>query len=256
MSLSKCICHTTAEDELVSLAEEILDNTNLRRYLRTTHDSNEWALDIAEYSVNSSYFLLHEETEHLVVCVEIVSDDSSRSVLAVCSTECVHHVAVSVRSKCLGKLLLGSLHCLLCILVSWVFLVDTYWLAFLFWIVAEVFEKEHFAWLESGSSVLSLSAIRSKLHLWHTESGSNCVLNLAERKFWLYLTLWLTHVRHDDEGTTLLKNELESWKSTTDTCVVSDLTLLERYIEIYTNDCLLTGKVVIIDLHNSDIYLE
>ncbi len=96
VSLSESIGHTTAEDELVNLAEEVLNDTDLRRYLRTTHDSDEWTLDVVEDVVNSSNLLLHKETEHLVVSSEVVSNNSSRSMLAVSSTECIHYVAVSV----------------------------------------------------------------------------------------------------------------------------------------------------------------
>ena len=37
-----------------------------------------------------------------------------------------------------------------------------------------------------------------------------------------------------------------------DTGVVSDLTILiEGYVEVYTYDCLLTGKVEFVDSHNT-----
>ena len=76
MSLSEGIGHATAEDELVDLAQEVLDDTNLRRYLRAAHDGNEGALDVAQHIVNSLYLFLHQQTKHLVVSIEIVSDDS------------------------------------------------------------------------------------------------------------------------------------------------------------------------------------
>ena len=171
--------------------------------------------------------------------------------LTVSCTECIHYIAVSVRSKSLCKFLLLSLHLFLSSLVCRILLVDTYWLTLFLWVVTKVLEKKNLTSLQSSSSLLSLCAVWSELNLSYTKSSSNCVLDLSERKLWLYLTLWLTHVRHDDESTTLLKDQLKCWKSTTDTSVVCDLTILQRYIEIYTYDCLLTGKVVIVNLHNS-----
>ena len=76
MCLSECVCHTTTEDELVNLAEEIFDDADLRRNLRTTHDGNERTLDVIEDIVNSVHFLLHKITEHLVVGIEVVGDNS------------------------------------------------------------------------------------------------------------------------------------------------------------------------------------
>ena len=53
-------------------------------------------------------------------------------------------------------------------------------------------------------------------------------------------------MRHDDGGTTVSKNLLQGGEGTADTGVVSDLTILiEGYVEVYTYDCLLTGKVVL-----------
>ncbi len=109
-SLRECISHTTAENQVVNLSQQVLDDTDLGRNLRTTHDSCEWALDVAENCVNSLNLLLHQETEHLVILVERISDDSCRSVLAVSCTECVHYIYVSVRSELSSELLLTFLH--------------------------------------------------------------------------------------------------------------------------------------------------
>ena len=51
-------------------------------------------------------------------------------------------------------------------------------------------------------------------------------------------------MRHDDGGTTVSQDLLQSGEGTTNTGVVSDLTILiEGYVEVYTYDCLLTGKI-------------
>ena len=96
MSLGECICHAAAEDELVNLAEEVLDDADLGRHLGTAHDGDERSLDIAEDIVDSLNLLLHEESEHTVLRCEVVGDDSCGSVLAVCCTERIHNPAVSI----------------------------------------------------------------------------------------------------------------------------------------------------------------
>ena len=100
--------------------------------------------------------------------------------LAVSSTECVHYVAVSIRSELLCEVLLLALHFLLSSLVSRILLVDTYWLTLLFRIVTKVLEKKHLTWLQCSSLSISSSTIRSELNFRNTESSSNCVLDLTE----------------------------------------------------------------------------
>jgi len=57
-------------------------------------------------------------------------------------------------------------------------------------------------------------------------------------------------VRHEDSGTAVGEDLLQSGEGTADTGVVCDLTILiEGYVEIYTYDCLLTGKVEFVDSH-------
>ena len=169
--------------------------------------------------------------------------------LAVSGTEGIHYVAVGVRSELLSEYLLLLLHILLGSFVSWIGLLDAYWLAFLFGIVAEVLEEEHLTWLQSSSLGIGLSAVGSELNLRYTESSSNCLLDLTKAEFWLHLSLGLAHVAHDDESTTLLKNEFEGRNSTANTGVVSNLTVLKRYIEIYTYDGLFASEIIIFNFH-------
>ena len=81
----------------------------LEENLRTTHDSSERTFDVIQYFINSFHFFLHQVTEHLVVFVEIFSDQSRRSVCTVSCTESVVYVAVSIRSQFLGEFLSGFL---------------------------------------------------------------------------------------------------------------------------------------------------
>ena len=97
--------------------------------------------------------------------------------LAVCCSERIHNPAVSIRGKLLGELLLGSLHCLLCLLVCRILLVDAYRLAFLFRIVAEILEKKNLTRLEGSCQFVSLLAVRSELYRY-AELLAYCVNNL------------------------------------------------------------------------------
>ena len=164
MCFSESISHTAAEDQLIYFAQQVLDDTDLRAYFRTAHDSHERTFDIFEDSVNSSYLFLHQESEHLVVCVEIIGDDSSRSMLAVSRTESVHHVAVCVRSERLSELFLTCFHLFLGGLVCGILFLDTYRFAFLLRIEAEVLEQQYLARFESGSLCLCFRAVLCELN--------------------------------------------------------------------------------------------
>ena len=256
MSLSEGIGHTAAEDELINLAEQVLNDTDLGRDLRTTHDGNERTLDVAEYIVNSLNLLLHQQTQHLVVSVEVVGDNSGRSVLAVSSTEGIHDVAVSVRSERLGKLLLAGLHSLLSLVVSRIFLIDANGLTLFLRIETQVLEQQSLTHLQSLSSISSLSAVGSESN-GNTQSLLYSLTDLTQRLLGVNLSFGLTHVRHDDDSTTISQNLLQGGQSTADTGVVSNLTILvQGYVEVYTYDCLLTGKVEFVNCHNVFVLLK
>ena len=101
-----------------------------------------------------------------MVLVEVLVDNGCRSVLAVSCSECVHYVAVSVRSELLGKLLLAALHFLLCSVILGCALLYAYRLAFLLRIEAEVLQKKCLARLEGSSLLRSVAAILGELHLY------------------------------------------------------------------------------------------
>ena len=243
MSLGKCICHTAAEDELVNLAEKVLDDTDLGGNLGTAHNGDERTFDVAEDIVHSLHLFLHEETEHTVLRFEVICNDSCRSVFAVSCTESIHYPAVSVRSKFLGKLFLRSLHCLLSLFISRILLVDSYRLAFLFRIETEVLEKKHLTRFEGCSLLVSLLAVRSELYR-NAEFLAYCINYLRKRKFRFNFSLRFAHVGHDDKRTTFLKNEFKCRERTTDTGVICNLAILDRNVEIHSHDSFLTFEVV------------
>ena len=169
--------------------------------------------------------------------------------LAVCGAEGIHHIAVSIGSELLCELLLLLLHFLLCSLVCRIFLVDSDRLALLFRIVAEVLEKEYLARLEGCNLCVSVGAVRCELHLRYTESGCNSLPDLAKAELRLNLSLRFSHMAHNDERTTLLKDELEGRDSSADAGVVGNLSVLNRDIEVNSNDGLLASEVVVSDFH-------
>ena len=137
MSLCESICHTAAENQVVNLVHKVFDDADLGRNFRTTHDCCKRTLDVVEHVFNGCNFFFHQVAEHLVVCVEIVGDDSCRSVTAVSCAECVVNVAVSVACESFCEFLLALFHFFLGCVVCWVFFVDANRLAFLFRIEAE-----------------------------------------------------------------------------------------------------------------------
>ena len=164
-------------------------------------------------------------------------------------TECVHNIYISVRSQLLSKFLLAFLHSLLCLVVFWSALLNTYRLAFLFWIETKVLKQQSLTWLKSCSRLRSISAVVSELNLY-TKALRNLSNNLRKRELWINLTLRLTHVAHHDDCTAISQNLLKSREGTTDTGVVGYITILVQWnVKIYTNDCLLAGKVKLIDCH-------
>ena len=56
---SKCICHTTCDNQVVHFAQQVFDDFDFRRNFRATHDSSERTFDVVQYFINSLHFFLH-----------------------------------------------------------------------------------------------------------------------------------------------------------------------------------------------------
>ena len=55
---------------------------------------------------------------------------------------------------------------------------------------------------------------------------------------------------HDNEAATIVEDFFESGEGTTDTGIVSDVTVfVQRHVEVNANDCLFTGKLVVVNIH-------
>ena len=120
-------------------------------------------------------------------CIEVISDNSCRSMFTVSSTESIHYIAVSVRSQSLSKFFLTSFHFFLSIFVCRIFFFDTYRFAFFFRIETKIFEQQYFTRFQCSSSVLSFCTVWSEFNR-STQSSSNSVYNLAQRIFSVYFT--------------------------------------------------------------------
>ena len=77
LSLDECVAHATADDEVINLVEQVLDNAQLRADLGTTDDGSERMLSVLENVVYGLNLFLHEITKHLVILVERVSNNGS-----------------------------------------------------------------------------------------------------------------------------------------------------------------------------------
>ena len=138
LGLGESIGHAAAEDEIVDLVHEVLDDAYLGADLAAAHDSGEGALYVLENLVDGCDLFIHKEAEHLVLGLEVVGDDGRRGVLAVCGSEGVVDIHVGVGGEDAGKLLLAHFHLLGGRLVAGVGLVDAHGLALLLGIEAEV----------------------------------------------------------------------------------------------------------------------
>ena len=168
MGFGESISHTAGDNQVVYLIQQVFDDFDFGRYFRTTHDSGERTFDVIQHLVHSFHFFFHQVAEHLVVFVEVFSDQCRRSVCAVCGTERVVYIAVGVRSQFLGKFFLALLNggfggflFFVCRIFS-----QTARFAFFFSIETEVFEQQHFTRLQSGSlnSGFFAHAVVSKLY--------------------------------------------------------------------------------------------
>ena len=251
----KGVGHATTKDEVVHLVHEVFDDADFGRHLRATHNGGEGTLDVVEDVVDSLHFFLHEVTEHLVVGIEVVGNDSGGGVLAVSGAEGIHHVVVGIGSEGLGKLLLAFLHGFLRGIIGGVGLVDAHRLAFLFGIETEIFEQQHFAGLEGCRSFLCFGAVGSKGNGSFERCGYG-LLDSTEGELGVDFAFGLAHVAHDDESAAIGKNLFEGGEGAADAGVVGDFSFfVEGHIEVYADDSLLTCEITSVDSHNSDVYL-
>ena len=178
-SLRECISHTTGDNQVVYLVQQVFNDFNLGRNFGTTHDGSKRTLDIVQNFIKSLYFFFHQVTQHLVISIEVVSDNCSRSVFTVSCTECIHYIAVCVRSQSFSKFFLRSFHSFLCIFVSRIFFFDTYRFSFFFRIETQILEQKCLSWFQGRSFSTCICAVRGKFH-FNAQVLRNVLNNLAE----------------------------------------------------------------------------
>ena len=70
-------------------------------------------------------------------------------------------------------------------------------------------------------------------------------------------TFWTTEVRTNNYTATVSQNFLQRRKSSTHTVIICNVEVfVQGYIEVHTNECLFTGKVELINCHNTLFYLK
>ena len=210
-------------------------------------------MNVIQHLVYSFHFLLHQITEHLVILVKVLSDKSCRSVCAVGCTEGIVYIAICIRGQLFGEFFLAFLHSFLCcgfFLIGSV-VSQTTGFAFFFGIETEVFQQQHFARLQSGSfdSSLFAHAIVGELH-FHTQQFVQVLQDVLQREFFSH-AFRTAQVRTDDDAATISQNFLQRGESGTHTSIICNVeVLVQRHIEVYTDECLFTGKVELINCHN------
>ena len=222
LGLDECISHSAADDKVVNLSYEVLENGEFRGNLGSTDNGGKRPLGVLEDIVDSLDLAFHQVSEHLVVR-EIVSDEGGRSMGAVSGTEGVVDIAVSIAGELLDELFLAGLyHSLGCLfLFLGCILGETSGFSFLLCIEAEVLEKESLTRLKGSSLSVCLLAVLSKLY-GNSEALRNMVYDMFKREFGIDF-LGTSEMGHDDKRTTLLKNLLEGRHGPTDTSVVRNL---------------------------------
>ena len=80
--------------------------------------------------------------------------------------------------------------------------------------------------------------------------------DVLQREFLCY-AFRTSQVGTDNQTTAIGQNLLQGRKSGTDAGIICDVEIfVQRYIEVHTNECLFTGKVELINCHNSLFYLK
>ena len=168
---------------------------------------------------------------------------------AVCGAECIVHVYIAIGSQSLGEFFLALLHFLFSGFIGGIFFVDTHGLAFFFGVETEVFQQQSLAGLKGSSHVGSGHAVGSELNIC-VQSLAHGIFNLSEREFCVYFAFGFAHVAHDDSGTAVGEDFLESGEGTTDTGVVGDVSVfVQRYVEVNAYQCFVTVEIEIVDSH-------
>ena len=190
---------------------------------------------------------LHQVAEHLVLG-EVLGDQRSGSVSAVCCAESVVHVAVGVGSQLGGECLLALLYGSLCslLLLFGCILGQSAGLALLLCVEAEVFEQEHLSGLQRSGLCVSLLAVRGELY-----GNSQKLLHAGDDVLQGELVsraLGLAKVRHHYQRAAACKDLLECGNGRPDAGIVGYVEFgIEGNVEIHPDNGLLATEIVSVD---------
>ena len=196
-----------------------------------------------------------------MVSVEIIGHDSRRSMAAVSGAKRVVDINIGIRGQRLCKLFLTEFHHLLGVGVGRVILLNIYGFTFFFRIETEVFEQKHFTGFERSSGIGGFCAVGGELD-GASKSSGHSIGNLAQRQFGVHFAFRLTHVRHQNEGATIVQDFFQCGNGTANAGVVGDFTtVVQGHVEVDAHQGFKTGKVEFIDVYHSlfdhlDEYLE
>ncbi len=247
LGLDEGVAHAAADDEVVHLAHQVLEDGQLGAHLGAADDGGKGPLCVLEHIVDGLDFAFHEVAEHLVVR-EVSGDEGGGAVGAVSRAESVVDVAVCIGSQGLDELLLGGLHGSLGGLLLFVgsILGQAAGLAFFLGIVAEVLQQQGFAGLEGGGLCLCLHAVIGKLD-GNAQAFAHAAYDVLEGELGIHL-LGTAQVGHDDEGAAGGEHLLEGGHGPADAGVVRNLEIcVEGDVEIDSHDGFLAGEVVLVD---------
>ena len=174
-----------------------------------------------------------------------------------CGAKCIVHVAISIRSQLLGEFLLAFLYSFLgCgfLLVRSVVGQAT-GLAFFFGIETEVLKQQGLARLQSsglGGSFFA-HAVAGKLY-FNAEQLVQVLQDVFQGVF-LRNTFRTAQVRTNNDTTTVGQNFLQRRKCGTHTRIIGDVEVfVQGHIEVHADERLFTGKVKLIDCHNTYLF--
>ena len=247
--------HSTADNQVIDLVEQVLDDSQFRTHFRATDDGREGMLGIFQHVVDGNHLFLHQQTEHFRVFVEIIGDDSRRSVLAMRRSECVVHIDVGIRSECLGELFLRCFHRVLGLVILRRTFFHTHGLALFFGVETKVFKQQNLTRFQRSSLFSGLRTVGCKAH-GNAQSLLHILANLSEREFRVHLSFRFAHMAHQNERTAVAEDFLQRRQGTTNTGVVGDYTIfVEWHVEINAHDCLFTSKIKFVNCHHLFTFL-
>ena len=250
--LDEGVAHAAADDEVVHLADEVLQDRELGGDLGAADDGGQRALGVLQDVVDGLDLAFHQVAEHLVVR-EVLGDEGGGAVGAVGRAESVVHIAVSVGGELLDEGLLGLLDGLLggLLLVLGGILGKAARLAFFLGVEAEVLQEEGLTRLQGRGLLVRLLAVGGELD-GNAQALGHVVHDVLQGELRIHL-LGTSEVGHDDDGAALLEDLLEGRHGPADAGVVGDVeVLVEGNVEIHPHNRLLSFEIVGFDvlLHN------